>query len=272
LTHKDESATAGMAVRAAKPLLARALSKQWVLASIILPVAAAYFAAWVLLGVALDDKGFTSFFLSKDFVVGAIVAVVLALLVSFVVIKRLRYEFRDAALALLLERKFPQQLGDRLITAVELSNLKEAEEIGYSPAMVEHTIHEAAATVDSLPLGEGFDYRRLVKQGVFAVLLIAGMFALVGGAIIGFDYAMTGNASAAGFGTLTDNAGIWFERNVLLQNTIWPRRAQLELVGFPENGDIKMGQGTTPPSLRVRALKWVVAREPRSEAINAYKE
>ena len=42
---------------------------------------------------------------------------------------------------LMLERKFPALLGDRLITAVELSDPEEAAKLGYSPAMIRETIN-----------------------------------------------------------------------------------------------------------------------------------
>ena len=58
--------------------------------------------------------------------------------------RRLIRQFRDSAFALLLERKFPALLGDRLITAVELSDPEAAAALGYSPAMIRETINEAA--------------------------------------------------------------------------------------------------------------------------------
>src|SRR5581483_12023553 len=73
------------------------------------------------------------------------------------VLWRLFREFRDPALALVLERRFPHVLGDRLITAVELADPKKAAEIGYSPAMVQETIHEAAQRVEQLKIKEVFD-------------------------------------------------------------------------------------------------------------------
>src|SRR5688500_74229 len=58
-----------------------------------------------------------------------------ALLLFFLVwyiARRIFREFRSDALALVLEKRFPELLGDRLITAVELVNLKKAETLGYS--------------------------------------------------------------------------------------------------------------------------------------------
>src|SRR5438093_61403 len=55
----------------------------------------------------------------------------LAAVVAVKVVRRLLVEFSPAALALVLERRFPHILGDRLITAVELADLDEAERQGY---------------------------------------------------------------------------------------------------------------------------------------------
>src|SRR5207248_438734 len=66
-----------------------------------------------------------------------------------------------------------------------------------------------------------------------------------------------------GYGQLNEVSTIWFERNILLRNTIWPRRAYLEVLGFrTKDGfkqDISIPRDTAPPALRVRASKYVVA-------------
>src|SRR5262249_27296129 len=105
-------------------------------------------------------------------------ASVLAVLVGGRVGGRLWRESRDAALALVLERRFPKLLGDRLITAVELSDPKAAADLGYSRVMVEETIRDAAARVDQLPVREVFDWGRLIRRGVPVVLLTLGLYGL----------------------------------------------------------------------------------------------
>src|SRR5262249_34918045 len=65
---------------------------------------------------------------------------------------------------------------------------------------------------------------------------------------------------------------IWVERNILLRNTIWPRRSYLEILPWPlkegqdeeearklEPGELRIPQGTAPPALRVRAWKYILA-------------
>src|SRR5262249_39596645 len=116
-----------------------------------------FLALWFWIGLLLDYGSFRLFLLdwvqwdqSRWMRGTVLVSAVLALLALLVitVLLRLLVHFTDAALALLLERRFPKQLGDRLITAVELADLQKAAEIGYSPALVRETIHEAADRVD----------------------------------------------------------------------------------------------------------------------------
>ena len=172
-------------------------------------------------------------------------------------------------MALVLEKRFPDLLGDRLITAVELSDPEAAREFGYSPMLVRETIREASERVDQVPVNQVFDWRRLFRMGVLVGLLSLGLYALAAG---GFCLARSlGNEgdAMAGVGDFNEVATIWTERNVLLRNTIWPRRAYLEILPFEgavglEGGsadptELRIPQGTQPPPLRVRAWKYIIA-------------
>src|SRR5205085_6781328 len=86
-------------------------------------------------------------------------------------------EFNDRAIALVLERRFPKQLGDRLITAIELADPKLAAKYGYSQAMVEKTITDAVMLIKSLPVGLVFNWRRLV--GLWLWLAAASVGTLI---------------------------------------------------------------------------------------------
>ena len=183
-----------------------------------------------------------------------IVIAVLFYLVARSIVSLVR-RFQNNALALVLEQRFPEQLGDRLITAVELADPAGAERYGYSRPMLEQTLREAAERVDKLPLNKVFDWRRLWYRVGTALLASVGIFVAV----------------AAGYCTLhkmgleeyllrfQNIAAIWYERNILLWNTIWPRQAHLEIVGFPETGELRIGRDAPPPTLRVRATHWLVA-------------
>jgi hypothetical protein len=188
----------------------------------------------------------------------ALVAAVLALLaiVTLKVLLRLFREFSAASLALVLERKFPNVLGDRLITAVELSDLDEAARLGYSREMVENTRREARERVDQVPVHDVFDWRRMRRHGYFVLAITFGLVILTG-VIYGAVYQTTDVEDFAY--RFRDTGMILGERNVLLRNTPWPRRAHLELLDFPENGDLRIGREATAPKVRVQAYKWVIA-------------
>ena len=85
-------------------------------------------------------------------------------------------EFNDRALALVLERKFHKQLGDRLITAVELADPKLSKKYGYSQAMVEKTILEAVETLERLPVASVFNWARLYSLWLLVGLSTIGLW------------------------------------------------------------------------------------------------
>src|SRR5579885_3451235 len=148
-----------------------------------------YLALWFWIGMILDYGVFRLFHF--DWVqetdwgarCGLLVILLSGLLaaVALTVLTRLFREFRDPALALVLERRYPQILGDRLITAVELADPRKAAEIGYSPAMVQETIHEAAQRVEQLKIKEVFDWRRLVRRGILIGIFVLGGYLVAGG-------------------------------------------------------------------------------------------
>src|SRR5439155_12192195 len=160
------------------------------------------------------------------------------------------------ALALVLEHRFPQQLGDRLITAVELADLDRAAEQGYSRAMIEQTIADAVRQVETVPVNEVFNWGRLTRLSGWLLGLTLGLYLL-----IGLAYSMTTRTNPlTDFAVRFNNVAIiWFERNVLLWNTIWPRQAHLVLLDFPESGDLRVGRDAPSPRLRAKAIKWLVA-------------
>ncbi|MCZ2343687.1 MAG: hypothetical protein LC104_18115 [Bacteroidales bacterium] len=185
--------------------------------------------------------------------------ILIGLLVARVVL-RMNREFSYPALALVLEKRFPQVLGDRLITAVELADVQQMSQYGYSEQMIRQTIDEARERVDQVPMETVFNWHRLWWQG----------FALVGVIIGGVIVAFVGHsayARSASPGTFAwqfgDVVTIWGERNLLLLNTPWPRHAHLELVGF-DGEELRIGKDAPAPTIRVRAVEWVIAdRETR---------
>jgi hypothetical protein len=185
----------------------------------------------------------------------AAVAVVAAVVYRRVV-GRLRKELSYPALAMVLERKYPDLLGDRLITAVELADVDRAAKHGFSPEMIRATIAEANERVGKVAVREVFNWHRLWVMGY----VVAGLLAGVGLLAFVAHLVATESVSPRRFGWKSAHvAGIFLERNVLLQDTPWPRQAHLELVEFPASGDLRIGKDAPAPRVRARAYQWVVA-------------
>lgn len=161
-------------------------------------------------------------------------------IIIYQVVARLVANLREPALALVLERRFPGILGDRLVTSVELADRNLAERYGYSWAMVERTQHSAAERLARLDVWQALNRRWLVKAGVLAILLIVALLALALFA--------------------TDAAAVWFERDFLLMHRYWPRHTVIELVSFPHavphGGEAR---------IEARAWKWVAATRTNAE-------
>jgi hypothetical protein len=222
-----------------------------------------FVAGWFVLGLLVDFGLFKA--ATWDWVVDgpwwlrfAALCVSLLLLVTILALRiarRLSKELSYPALALVLERRFPKLLGDRLITAVELADVPQAARHGYSAEMVVQTIAEARERVARVPVHEVFNWRRLRAMGK----LLCGI--LLSALVVGYV------AYGIGVGTLNPYkygwraahvVGIFLERDVLLWDTPWPRRAHLEVVGFPDEG-LKIAKDAQPPRVQARAFKWVVS-------------
>jgi hypothetical protein len=241
-------------------------------------VAFLYLALWFWIGLALDYGPFRLFafdwvqelnaavdpgtaFLVRAVLLGALVLGLVAV-VAFKVVTRLLREFSDPALALVLERRFPRELGDRLITAVELADPKVGDKYGYSQALIDHTIQDAADRVERVPVRQVFNWGRLSRQWLTALVCSLGVYLLVFLCYAG--YAIATESSAGDFYWRFNNvAAIWAERDVLLLDTYWPRRAYLEVLRFQDaeghRGEMRVARDEQRPDLLVRAYQWVVA-------------
>lgn len=226
--------------------------------------AAIFLSTWLALGLLLD---FGLFKLATwDWVLDApawlrTVALVIAVLllagiVVFRIAVRLTKELSYPALALVLERRFPKVLGDRLITAVELADVERQQRYGYSSAMIRQTIEEARERVGTVPVNDVFNWKRLRNMAAVAIGLL---LAIVVTGFVSFAAAAK-TASPVRFGwKFAHTTGTFLERNVLIRNVPWPRRSHLELVDFPEGGDLRIGKDAPEPVVRARAYRWVIA-------------
>ena len=84
--------------------------------------------------------------------------------------------FGQRALALVLERRFPQ-LDDRLITAIDLSDSPQATASPVSSALTQRTLADAASSLRNLDLGKVFYPRPLRKVLTVAAVLLMSVVA-----------------------------------------------------------------------------------------------
>jgi hypothetical protein len=232
----------------------------WYLLLLVVPFLILYLAGWVLIGLLVHNG------LHAEFLIGLMVLAWMIVPAVGLIVSRLVTRFGERSLALVLERRFPKLLGDRLITAVELTRPK-ARQYGYSPAMLQLTIDDAAERVHKIPLSEVFNWTRLTRHALALAFITLGFYICAG---VGYCIIHRPAGVGAFVHDFNDTAIIWFQRNILLMDTIWPRRAQLELLDFPDE-DLKIGLGAPPPMLHVRALKWVVADSNRRRAPEGWR-
>jgi len=223
---------------------------------------ALYLLFWFWIGLAFDFGLFKLFEidlvqeLPRDLrVTVLILGGGILVLIAMRLLLRLCRQLRPDSLAMVLERRFPKQLGDRLITAVELSDQAAAQRYGFSRPMLAQTMREAAEQLHKLRVSDVLDWKRLRSAGTRVLLLGIAPYVLAG-----LTYCVALGRMPGDYASRFNNvAQIWFERNIFLSNTIWPRQAYLMLVDFPPNGDLRVGRNAPAPTLRVRAIKWVVA-------------
>ena len=215
----------------------------------------------------------------------AFIGVMLAILAAYIALRLTRLIRKDlsyTSLALVLEKRHPELLRDRLITAIELSDLDKAEAQGYSRAMVQQTIDEAHERVGQVNILGVFRWKRLWMKLVLACLVLV----LFAGSALGIHALGTKAFSPVRGGhKLADVCSIWAERNLLMKNTPWPRRSHIELVGyldqkgdlhkFPDTvdpatgkvtpGELRQGKDAGAPRIVARAYQWVIADSNRVE-------
>src|ERR1700722_10830046 len=102
-----------------------------------------------------------------------------------ITVMRLLREFSDRSMALLLERRFPRQLGDRLMTAVELADPRKGNRYGFSLPLIEKTIRDAAERVERVPVKAVFNWARLWRIYFLCAFTTVGLYLLVGGVALG---------------------------------------------------------------------------------------
>lgn len=135
---------------------------------------------------------------------------------SWVVLRLVR-SFRARALALVLERRFPE-LDDRLISAVELSETQSASFSELTRSMIQQTIDGVSRALAKLDLGAVFDRVPLRRAFVTASVLVASVIAF-----------STANQAAM---------KRWVRAYVTLQSEYWERETALVCRVVAQPGDV----------------------------------
>jgi prefoldin subunit 5 len=168
----------------------------------------------------------------------------LASVLIYHLVYRLRTPFDLGSVAVVLERRFPKQLGDRLITALDFADPNRASRQQVSWPLVAVAAREAGERLEQLPLQELFNRQRLrVRIGA----AVSGWLILLGLGVL-----------------FTDALAVWADRNLWLRDVYWPRPIIIEVQDFDSKLTKAVPYGSELP-LRLRAWKWVVATTENPE-------
>ncbi len=168
----------------------------------------------------------------------------LATILFYHLIYRLTARFSPASLALVLERRFPNILGDRLITAIELSEASKPLPTELSQELLDVTVSEAENRIRQVSIQDVFNRKRLGLRSLGAgSLFVLGLIIMI---------------------FATDPGTRWAERNVFLQEAYWPRRTILYIADFSQQPTKAVPFGSEL-SIKISAWKWVVATDDDPE-------
>jgi len=175
---------------------------------------------------------------------------------SYIVLRLLK-QLRSKALALVLERRFPE-LDDRLITAVELGSLNDKQQTDLSIAMTNKTVTDVADVVTGLDMGAVFDRLPLRRAAVGAVVLLTSLV------VFGATNAAAMERWARAFISLEES--YWERQTALVARAIaQPGDVVREFVEFEDRYEHKHARGTeltlvidVPDSKKPDGTEWVV--------------
>jgi hypothetical protein len=134
----------------------------------------------------------------------------------------LRLDLSDDALALAVERRH-RELGDGLISALQLSRVDDPRRIGASPQLLAEAIRRGAAAAEGVDFADVLD-RRVRNR---TMLWGAGAACVMVATCIAFA------------GTM----GTWASRNLLLRSVEWPQETHLHVDGLNDQGQLVVPGG-----------------------------
>jgi hypothetical protein len=218
---------------------------------------------WTALAVFVIDLGIDWFF-RMDVPQRAVMLLIMAGAIGAVAWRRLARplstSLSDDALALQVEDR-NKLLGQGMISALQLARIEDHAQRGMSPAMVRQTVISGAQAAAGVDFGRVLDRREF---RINATILLAAVLLLVGGAV--------GVARSAPL-------GIWFNRNLLLGDKVWPQKTYL-VVKRAEKGKVKFPRGedwtqvveVTPESEVVPESVFIDFRRTRARNSQAMKK
>ena len=182
---------------------------------------------WLAIGLAAADLVLDWLF-RMDRAQRAVMLVLMVAAIGWLVQRRLIRPLAatasDDALALEVEAH-NKELGQGLISALQLARLENAEKRGMSAALVEQTVlrgTKAAEGVNFASVLDGREFRLNVLLLTLAVLALGGI--------------------AVGV-RATEPLAIWFNRNILLGDRYWPQKTYLKIERVDKNGAVVFPRG-----------------------------
>lgn len=139
-------------------------------------------------------------------------------------IKPFQHKPSDDALCLQVEERH-SELGQGIISAIQFSRIDDLDRLGVSPSMVAATIAQGEQAAEQVDFGTALNRDRFV----FNCGLLVAMVSLL---------ALGGVAVAN-----NETMNTWFDRNVMLGASEWPRDTYLKLEGINEDGEVVVLRG-----------------------------
>lgn len=195
---------------------------------------------------------------------------ILGAIIVFRVVQPALLPLSRSSLAILLERRFPAELREQLITAVDLGDPDEAERRGYSRDMAERVFAGARSAISKANADLVLDWPGLSLVASLALLVCIVPWPIaLGMGWIHSKISVATDPKEVTPSSWKEIASILLDRNVLLKDLAWPRRSFLVLEGFPASGETVIGQDLGQVSLRVRAVRHLTVGAPSAAAVTA---
>src|SRR5688572_5441789 len=182
---------------------------------------------WMALALVAVDLAIDWFFrLDKPqrVVMLALMLGVIAWRVYRRLVRPLSATMSDDALALSVESA-NKELGQSLISALQLSRMEDAEARGMSPTLVSQTVRHGTAAAETISFTSVLDGKEFRLNALLLVIALA-IFGLLGYGI-----------------AATQPLSIWFNRNILLGYKTWPQKTYLVVERVGENGAVVFPRG-----------------------------